>query len=43
MKEPTQLYNFQLFYKYKYIQQCTMNFLKKINLKENQRGILTSI
>ena len=43
MKDPTPLYNFQLFYKYKYIQQCTMNFLKKINLKENQRGILTSI
>jgi hypothetical protein len=31
------------FRKYKYIQQCTMNFLKKINSKENQRGILTSI
>ena len=43
-ERPNTMMQFQLFYKYKYMQQCTMTFiLKKINLKENQRGILTFV
>ena len=43
MKDPTQLYNFNYFKNTKknYIQQCTT--VNGICLKENQRGILTSI